>query len=87
MKRTASAQMEHWDATLARALSAGGRPLRTLRDAGLYLTDNYELLSPSLALEDAIDLLGRVTLPIRWRTFKGRVICWAIHPATMSRAG
>ena len=59
MKRTASAQMEHWDATLARALSAGGRPLRTLRDAGLYLTDNYELLSPSLALEDAIDLLGR----------------------------
>lgn len=51
------AETAYWDAPLSRALIVGKGRLRTLRDAGRYLTDNYANITRSLALEHAIECL------------------------------
>jgi hypothetical protein len=57
--RRTTADPAFWDAPLSRVLTVRDTSLRTLREAGLYLTDRYGNIVHSYALEHSIQLLMR----------------------------
>jgi hypothetical protein len=57
--RRTTADPAFWDAPLSRVLNVGDKPLRTLREAGLYLTDRFGNFTHGEALEHSIELLMR----------------------------